>query len=136
MLTVALSAVLAGATSFVAIAEWAAATSRARRQRHGAVWVCTAPRGQWTFHPQPSESTIRHCLQRLAPKRLDRLIGAWMCQRTATIGGRRMIAFDGQKLRGARDAAGDLAHLLAGLRPRTGTVLAQLTVGKDERSPC
>lgn len=68
-------------------------------------------------------------LQRLAPDRLDRLIGAWMWLRTATVGGRRVIAFDGKTLRGARDAAGDLVHLLAGLCHRTGTVLAQLTVG-------
>ena len=53
----------------------------------------------------PSESTIRRCLQRLAPDQLDHLIGAWMWLRTSTIGGRRVIAFDGKTLREARDAA-------------------------------
>ena len=61
----------------------------------------------------PSESTIRRCLQRLAPDQLDHLIGAWMWLRTTTIGGRRVIAFDGKTLRRARDAAGNLMHLLA-----------------------
>ncbi|WP_169847207.1 ISAs1 family transposase, partial [Rhodococcus triatomae] len=41
----------------------------------------------------------------------------------------RVIAFDGKTLRGAKDAAGNLAHLLAGLCHRTGTVLAQCAVG-------
>ena len=48
---------------------------------------------------------------------------------TSTIGGRRVIAFDGKTLRGARDAAGNLMHLLAGLCQHTGAVLAQLAVG-------
>ena len=52
-----------------------------------------------------------------------------MWLRTSVIGGRRVIAFDGKTLRGARDAAGNLVHLLAGLCQHTGTVLAQIAVG-------
>lgn len=77
----------------------------------------------------PSESTIRRCLQRLAPDRFDELIGAWMSLHTSVIEGRRVIAFDGKTLRGASDAAGNLTHLLAGLCQRTGAVIAQLAVG-------
>jgi predicted transposase YbfD/YdcC len=117
VLAVALSAVVAGAKSFVAIAEWAADAGPEAMADLGVTGTV------------PSESTIRRCLQRLAPDRLDQLIGAWMWLRTATIGGRRVIAFDGKTLRGARDAAGNLVHLLAGLCQRTGTVLAQLAVG-------
>lgn len=116
MLAVALSAVIAGARSFVAIAEWAADTAPevlAQLGMTGAV---------------PSESTIRRCLQKLAPDQLDNLLGAWTWLRTSVIGGRRVIAFDGKTLRGARDAAGNLVHLLAGLCQHTGTVLAQLAV--------
>ncbi|CAG7641410.1 hypothetical protein E143388_08295 [Rhodococcus opacus] len=40
-----------------------------------------------------------------------------------------MIAFDGKTLRGAKDTAGNLTHLLAGICQRTGTVLAQCAVG-------
>lgn len=47
---------------------------------------------------------------------------------TSTIAGRRVIAFDGKTLRGARDAAGNLVHLLAGLCQQSGTVLTQLAV--------
>ena len=52
-----------------------------------------------------------------------------MWLRTTMIAGRRVIAFDGKTLRGARDATGNLVHLLSGLCQATGTVLAQLAVG-------
>jgi hypothetical protein len=45
------------------------------------------------------------------------------------IAGRWVIAFDGKTLRGARDAAGNLVHLLAGLCQATGVVLGQIAVG-------
>ena len=117
VLAMALSAVITGAQSFVAIAEWAADASPEALARLGVTGTA------------PCESTIRRCLQRLAPDQLDHLIGAWMWLRTRTIGGRRVIAFDGKTLRGARDAAGNLMHLLAGLCQHTGAVLAQLAVG-------
>jgi predicted transposase YbfD/YdcC len=117
VLAVALSAVSAGATSFVGIAEWAADAGPQLLARLGVTGAV------------PSESTIRRCLQKLAPDQLDALIGAWMWVQTAAIGGRRVIAFDGKTLRGARDAAGNLVHLLAGLCQHTGAVLAQLAVG-------
>jgi len=114
---VALSATIAGARSFVAIAEWAAdATPHALAQ----LGVTAAV---------PSESMIRRCLQRLAPDQLDELIAAWMWLRISEICGRRVIAFDGKTLRGALDDAGNLVHLLAGLCQHTGTVLAQIAVG-------
>jgi len=89
VLAMALSAVITGAQSFVAIAEWAADASPEALARLGVTGTA------------PSESTIRRCLQRLAPDQLDHLIGAWMWLRTSTIGGRRVIAFDGKTLRGA-----------------------------------
>jgi predicted transposase YbfD/YdcC len=117
VLAVTLAATITGARSFVAIAEWAADASAQVLAQLGVTGVV------------PSESTIRRTLQRLAADELDELLGAWMWLRTATIGGRRVIAFDGKTLRGARDAAGNLTHLLAGLCQHTGTVLAQMAVG-------
>jgi predicted transposase YbfD/YdcC len=117
VLAVALSAVIAGAQSFVAIAEWAADAAPEVLAMLGVTGAV------------PSESTIRRCLQKLAPDELDKRIGAWMWLRTATICGRRVIAFDGKTLRGAKDAAGNLVHLLAGLCQSSGAVLAQIAVG-------
>ena len=117
VLAVALTATIAGAQSFTAIAEWATEAAPESLARLGITGVV------------PSESTIRRCLQRLAPDRLDQLIGGWMWLRTSMLDGRRVIAFDGKTLRGARDAAGDLVHLLSGLCQRTGIVVGQLAVG-------
>jgi len=116
VLAVALSAVVAGAQSFVAIAQWAADAAPEVLAGLGVTGVTLC------------ESTIRRCLQRLAPDQLDRLIGAWMWLRTSMIGGRQVIAVDGKALRGARGAAGNLVHLLAGLCQHSGAVLAQLAV--------
>ncbi|MFE9328876.1 ISAs1 family transposase [Nocardia sp. NPDC052278] len=117
VLALALAATLTGARSFTAIAEWAADAPETVLAQLGIVARV------------PSESTIRRILGRLAADRLDEVIGAWMWLRTSVIDGRRVIAFDGKTVRGARDAAGNLAHLLAGLCQRTGVVLAQIAVG-------
>jgi hypothetical protein len=76
VLTVALASVVAGARSFVAIAKWATdATPEVLAQ------LGMPPK-------VPSESTIRRCLQRLAPDQLDQLLGAWTWLHTSEIGGR------------------------------------------------
>jgi len=117
IVAVALAATLAGAQSFVGIAEWAADAGHTEMAALGIGDVV------------PCESTIRRCLQRLDPAALDALIGAWMWVRTSIISGRRVIALDGKSLRGSRDGAGALTHLLSALRQHTGTVLGQLRVG-------
>ena len=117
VLAIALAATVAGARSFVTIAEWAADAAPGVLARLGVTGAV------------PCESTIRRCLQQLPPDEFDQLIGTWMWLRTDTIGGRRVIAFDGKTLRGARDRAGNLVHLLAGLCQHTGVVLAQLAFG-------
>lgn len=117
VIAVALAATLAGARSFAAIAEWVADAPVTALTRLG---VRRRP---------PSEATIRRLLTRLPADTLDAVVGAWMWLHTSTIGGRRVIACDGKTLRGARDAAGNLVHLLAGLCQRTGVVVGQVSVG-------
>ncbi len=117
IVAVALAATVAGARSFSTIAEWAADAPFEALTRLG---VRRRP---------PSEATIRRLLSRLPADTFDALVGAWMWLRTSTTGGRRVIAFDGKTLRGARDAAGNLTHLLAGLCQRTGVVVGQVSVG-------
>ena len=117
VLAIALAATLAGARSFVAISEWAVDAAPEVLARLGLTGALLC------------ESTIRRCLQQLTPDTLDALLGPWMWLRTSVLGGRRVIAFDGKTLRGSRDAAGDLVHLLAGLCQHTGVVLAQVAVG-------
>jgi predicted transposase YbfD/YdcC len=117
VLAIALAATLAGARSFAAIAEWATDAPTEVLTRLG---VRRRP---------PSEATIRRLLTRLPADTLDTVIGTWMWSRASTISGRRIIAFDGKTLRGARDATGNLVHLLAGLCQHTGVVIGQVAVG-------
>src|SRR6266487_623556 len=117
ILALAVCAVLAGARSFTAIAEWAAdadAETLARLGVRGAV---------------PSESTFRRTLQRLDADAFDGLAGEWAQQRTAPQpGARRVIAVDGKTLRGSGHGGQDSRHLLAALDHAHGVVLGQAGV--------
>jgi len=116
ILAVTLAAVCAGARSFTAIAEWADAPAEAL----GRLGVAA---------PVPSESTIRRTLGRVDAAVLDQVIGVWAWLRTRVVDGRRVIAVDGKTLRGAKDTAGHLTHLLAALDHGSGVVLGQVEVG-------
>ncbi|WP_206039060.1 transposase family protein [Rhodococcus sp. 105337] len=117
ILAVALAAVCAGARSFTAVAEWVHDVPNDVRSRLG---IEGRP---------PSESTIRRTLGRLDAGVFDQVIGIWAWMRTRVVDGRRVIAVDGKTLRGAKDAAGHLTHLLAAMDHNSGVVLGQVEVG-------
>jgi len=114
LLAVGLCAVIAGARSFAAIGEWAAAPAEAGTGDG---------RGR-----APDESTFRRVFARLDADALARVVGAWMWTRTAVRGGRRVIAIDGKTVRGARRRERAAPHLVAALDHASGTVLGQLAV--------
>jgi len=118
ILGLAVCAVLAGARSFTAIAEWAAdadAETLAELGVTGAV---------------PSESTFRRTLQRLDADAFDDLAGRWAAQRTAPgPNRRRVIAVDGKTLRGSGHGEENGRHLLAAFDHAQGVVLGQVEVG-------
>jgi predicted transposase YbfD/YdcC len=117
ILGLAVCAVLAGARSFTAIAEWAAdadAETLAKLGVTGAV---------------PSESTFRRTLQRLDADAFDDLAGRWAAQRTAPGPNRRVIAVDGKTLRGSGHGEENGRHLLAAFDHAHGVVLGQVEVG-------
>ena len=118
ILGLALCAVVAGARSFTAIAEWAA---DADEQTLHVLGVRGAV---------PSESTFRRTLQRLDAGAFDDLAGAWAQQATMPgPGRRRVIAVDGKTLRGSASGADPGDHLLAALDHAHGAVLGQVEVG-------
>jgi predicted transposase YbfD/YdcC len=126
VLAVSVAAVLAGARSYVAIAEWAHDLPVTARFRLG------------IGRRAPSESTIRRILQAVDLKALDSALSAWLFARlpdppaspqgamSAPI--TRMIAVDGKTARGARRLDGPAIHLLAALDHTHGVVLGQTTV--------
>ena len=117
MLGLAVCAVMAGARSFVAIAEWAADADEATRAELGAGAVVAC------------ESTFRRLLQGMDADALDDAVGAWTQERTRPPAGRRRrVAVDGKTLRGSAAGGEPGRHLLAAFDHAHGVVLGQVDV--------
>jgi predicted transposase YbfD/YdcC len=120
VLTVSVCAVLAGARSLVAIAEWAADLPEQVRDMVG---IAACP---------PCESTIRRVLGALDADGLDAVVGAWAARQLPTPRGRQAVAVDGKTLRGSLGTGSGQSrgarHLLAVLDHDTRTVLGQVDV--------
>jgi hypothetical protein len=96
ILGLALCAVLAGARSFTAIAEWAVDADQATREALGV-----------HRHGASCEFTFRRTLQSLDADALDDAAGSWAQQRTIPAADtQRAVAVDGKILRGSGVAAG------------------------------
>jgi predicted transposase YbfD/YdcC len=129
VLAVAVCAVLAGARSYIGIAEWTSDLTLTVRMRLG-----LAARGT------PSESAIRRLLQTIDADVLDRVVSGWLITRaiaqvqtaeSAPSPARRLVAIDGKTARGARtrDVPDSRAvHLLAAFDQLSGVVLSQSVV--------
>lgn len=115
ILAVAVCAVLTGARSFTAIAEWAQDLTREHLSRLG-------------LERAPVESTMRKLFTRLDATALDSQLAVLTWCRTAQVAGRRVIAIDGKTVRGARAAGASTPHLIAALDHATGIVLGQNAV--------
>ena len=96
ILAMAAAAVLTGARSITAIAEWAADSPQPVRAALGA--RRDAP-DRWVV---PAEATIRRTLARVDSDLLAAVIGAWLADRDRPGQRRRAVAVDGKTLRGAR----------------------------------
>jgi predicted transposase YbfD/YdcC len=121
LLTVAVCAVLAGATSFTAIADWLYDLDEPAQKRLGFT------RGL------PAGTTVWRLLTRLDAALVSAVLAGWLRSRAQpeAVRPRRyrtVIAVDGKTLRGARLAGGRQVHLLSALDTSTGIVLAQVTV--------
>jgi len=139
ILALAAAAVLAGARSFAAIAEW---TTDAPQPIRAALGARRDAPDHWAV---PAEATIRRTLGRLDANALAAAVGAWLADRQRhdrTTGDgaghaqrrrprQRAVAIDGKTLRGARAAAGvgRPVHLLAAMDHTSRAVLAQHQVG-------
>ena len=129
VLAIGVCAVLAGARSYVAIAEWAHDLPVSARLRLG------------IGRRAPNESTIRRILQKIDLDALDATVSGWLAARRPDPppGQMRVVAVDGKTARGARTADetgdGSQVHLLAAFDPASGVVLGQTQVsGEDGKS--
>jgi len=121
LLGAGIAAALAGARSFAAVAQWAGDQDTSRLARLGLDRATP-----------PSEATFRRVFTGLDPDVLDGVLGAWFWTRTATVGGRRVIAIDEKTVRGARTTSPsgttEAPHLVAAFDHTAGTVLGQVAV--------
>ena len=142
ILTITAAAVLAGARSFTAVAEWIA---DAPAQVQAVLEVRHDPYSRRC--PSTHEATIRRVLARVDADALDAIFTAWLAARRRVLlqakpespgerPKRQAIAVDGKALRGARLDEHQTVHLLSAFDHASGLVLAQTDVdGKTTRSP-
>lgn len=124
ILGMAACAVLSGATSICAIAEWAMHLSPEQLRRFGS-----------RRHTPPSEGTFRRLLGAVDAAAFDRVIGQWAEEHCEHIG--RALALDGKTLRGSADGQQRPVHLLAALLHTEAVVTAQMAVpDKTNEIPC
>jgi predicted transposase YbfD/YdcC len=121
LLTVAVCAVLAGASSFTAIADWLHDLDDIARARLGFIRAV------------PATSTMWRLLTRLDADLLATILAGWLRTRAVPVTPRprryrTVIAIDGKTLRATRRTDGGQVHLLSALDTSTGIVLAQVTI--------
>ena len=130
LLMAAVAAVLAGATSFTAVGEWAADAPPQALAALGVRCDPLTPAGSCRRMRPPSAA----CWKRPTRTRWMLLSGpGWMrgCRPQDTRGApRRAVAVDGKAVRGTRHASADgqPVYLLAALDQRCGVVLGQVRV--------
>jgi len=112
----ALCAVLAGARSITAMAEWAAEQSPQTLRRLGS-----------KYGRPPSERTYRRTFAIIDVKELDRRTGGWMAAQQHSLAA-TALAMDGKTVRGSGDRDKGALHLLSAIVHGSGVVVAQVAV--------
>lgn len=129
VLSVAVCAVLAGAVTFAAIADWV-------RDLDSPAWTRLGFTGRI-----PVASTVWRLLVRVDAEVLSTVLAGWLRARNAATTTptstsrpvadrrwRRVIAIDGKVLRGSRLLDGSQVHLLSAYDTGTGVVVAQVQI--------
>jgi hypothetical protein len=121
ILAVAICAVLGGARSYVAIAEWAKRCAQNQLRRLG-----LRRNARTGLYQPPSEPTIRRVLQGIDAEQVDRALTGWV----SSLGPSQpeAIALDGKTLRGSGSPEGQPVQLLSAIVHGEGIVVAQREV--------
>ena len=116
IIAISICAVLCGARSYVAIAQWAQHRTQKQLKR---LW-CRYNDKTKQYEP-PSEPTIRRLLQSIDAESVDLSIYAWL---NSLFSG-DAVAIDGKVLKGARNEDGSQIHLLSAIIQQEGITVAQ-----------
>jgi hypothetical protein len=121
LLTISVAAVLSGARSLEAIAQWARQCTQPELTR------LRCRRNPHTKRREaPSEPTLRRFLQGIDANAVDAQVGEWLQGLSLKDG--EAAAFDGKALRGARRGGQRRVHLLSLVLQGSGITIAQVDV--------
>jgi hypothetical protein len=121
VLTIAVAAILAGAKSFAAIAEWATRLNQRELKRLRARFNLKTGRFEY-----PSEPTIRRTLQNSDVEAVELLLGNWLLN----VAQDDAVAVDGKTVRGA-SRYGAKIHLLSAFLHNQAVTVNQVAVPKE-----
>jgi len=130
ILAIAICACIAGARSYIAIAEWAADLSQEQLK----LFNCRRKRmGKKTVYIPPSEPTIRRTLKSVDPDEVDTIIGNWLYEqyrkkKKTAQDEKEGIAVDGKTLRGSGTKDKKAVHLVSALVHNEKVVISQYEV--------
>lgn len=119
IIATSICAVLCGARSYAAIAQWAQHRTQNQLKR---LWSRFNDKTQ-QYEP-PSEPTIRRTLQSIDAEAVDQAIYGWINSLFSS----DAVAFDGKVLKGARNDDGSQIHLLSAITQQGGITIAQKQV--------
>lgn len=119
VLGLAVCAMLCGARSLYAIAQWG-------RDRGGPMAQALG----FTRERTPCVSTLHEVFSRLDRESFERVLGVWLQQRG--LKGAEAVAVDGKTLRGIHGAQLPGVHLVAAYAHQKGIVMGQEAVGEKE----
>jgi len=122
LLAVSVCAILSGAKSYIAIAEWAQRCSQSMLTK---LWC---PKSNTTGkRVPPSEPTIRRFLTEADAETVDSTVNAWLERQTADAKD-RVIAIDGKTLKASARKGERQVHLLSAFLHHPEVVIAQVKV--------
>jgi hypothetical protein len=122
ILAVSVCAILSGAKSYIAIAEWAQRCSQSMLTK---LWC---PKSNITGkRVPPSEPTIRRFLDEADAEAVDSTVNAWLERQTGDDKD-RVIAIDGKTLKASARKGARQVHLLSAFLHRQEVVIAQVQV--------
>jgi hypothetical protein len=121
LLAISVVAVLSGARSLEAIAQWGRQCTQSELRRLG----CRRNPRNGKLEA-PSEPTLRRFLQSIDAECVDRVVGQWLAG--LRLEAEDAIAIDGKTVRGARRADRTQVHLLSAVLQSSGITIAQVEV--------
>jgi hypothetical protein len=126
LLLMSVSAMLCGARSLYAIAQWG--QERREDDPEALVALGLLP-GR-----SPSVATLHRVFKRLDVRSFERVLGAWLSETALRPEGKDLLSIDGKTLRGIHGEEIPGVHLVAAYSPSAEAVLLQLGVAKKEES--